>query len=214
MHTILCSLHIAEVQPTPSPLWMQRRLAVSGMRPINLIVDATNYVLLEYGQPVHAYDYRDLSGNTIAVRSALINDKLKTLDDQDLKLKPRDILICDSKNPIGLAGIMGGKNSEIKEDTSTIIVEVAESHPLQIRRTARLGLHTEASHRFERGVDVENLPTVAMRVGELLSRAARELGIPEPRVAKGVVDIYPSPVAKKSIALRLKRIRQVLGLPL
>lgn len=213
--TRFCALHIAEVQPTPSPLWMQRRLTVSGMRPINLIVDATNYVLLEYGQPVHAYDYRDLSGNTIAVRSALINDKLKTLDDQDLKLKPRDILICDSKNPIGLAGIMGGKNSEIKEDTSTIIVEVAEFHPLQIRRTAkRLGLHTEASHRFERGVDVENLPAVAMRVGELLSRAARELGIPEPRVAKGVVDIYPSPVAKKSIALRLKRIRQVLGLPL
>jgi phenylalanyl-tRNA synthetase beta chain len=138
---------------------------------------------------------------------------LTTLDGQDAKLKPRDILICDANQPIGLAGIMGGQNSEVKDDTTAVIVEVAEFNPLQIRRTSkRLGLHTEASHRFERGIDVENLPTVAMRVGDLLVRAAKELGIPAPKVARNLIDVYPQPTPRASIALRLKRIRSLLGL--
>jgi phenylalanyl-tRNA synthetase beta chain len=209
-----CALYVDNLKAISSPVWMQRRLEASGMRPINVIVDVTNYVLLEYGQPIHAYDSRYLADNKLEVRTALVTDILTTLDGQEMKLKPRDILICDGKQPIGLAGIMGGQNTEIKDDTTAIVIEVAEFNPLQVRRTSkRLGLHTEASHRFERGIDIENLPTVAMRVGELLVRTARELGISAPKVAKTAIDVYPHPRPKISVALRLKRIRKMLGLP-
>jgi phenylalanyl-tRNA synthetase beta chain len=183
------------------------------MRPINLLVDATNYVLLEYGQPVHAYDMRYLAGNAINVRAARVSDSLTTLDGQELKLRAGDILICDGEKPVGLAGIMGGQNSEIKDDTTAVVIEVAQFNPLQVRKTGkRLGLHTEASHRFERGVDIENTVHAAFRVAEVMALGAAEAGLGSVEIASAAVDVYPRPRMKASIALRIKRLKKILGL--
>ena len=207
------ALYIKGVKVTPSPRWMQNRLNAAGMRPINLIVDITNYVMLEMNQPIHAYDERDVSGNTIVVRRSSADDKLKTLDGNDAKLRAGDILICDDSKPIGLAGIMGGENSEVKEDTDTIIVEVAEFDPGQIRKTSkRVGLHTEASHRFERSIDFNNIVNVSRRVGDLLVQCSEELGLEAPIVAKDVLDVNLGAPSVKNIALRAEKARKILGL--
>lgn len=208
------ALYIKDLPNCSSPQWMQKRLEASGMRPLNLIVDVTNYVMLEMNQPIHAYDERDVEGRKIIVRKGTIEDKLKTLDGSDLKIKTGDILICDSKSsPIGLAGIMGGANSEIKDDTKDIIVEVAEFDPGMIRKTSkRLGLHTEASHRFERIIDKNAIDQVAKRVGYLYLACCEELGAPLPKVAHDLIDIHPVPTELKKIALRVDRAKKVLGL--
>lgn len=208
------SLYIKGVKTVPSPKWMQTRLNASGMRPINLIVDVTNYVMLELNHPIHAYDERDVKDNTLIVRRGTHEDKLKTLDGNDVSIKAGDILICDSEKPVGLAGIMGGENSEVKDDTDNIIVEVAEFEPAQIRKTAkRLGLHTEASHRFERSVDYSVIPNVARRVGDLLVQCSKELGLDTPIVAKDLIDVNFGAPAPKNIALRVERVKKFLSLP-
>jgi phenylalanyl-tRNA synthetase beta chain len=207
------ALYIKGVKTAPSPKWMQSRLNASGMRPINLIVDITNYVMLEMNHPIHAYDERDVEENTIVVRRGSLEDKLKTLDGNDVSIKAGDILICDAKRPIGLAGVMGGENSEVKDDTDNIIVEVAEFDPGQIRKTSkRVGLHTEASHRFERGIDFSAIPNVARRVGDLLVQCSKELGLEEPVVAKDLIDINLGAPSVKNIALRVDRVKKILGL--
>ena len=212
------ALRIDGVRTIPSPAWMQKRLNAAGMRPINLIVDATNYAMLEYSQPVHAYDVRFLRGQSIHVRSAKKGESLVTLDGQTRILEDGDILICDAEGPVGLAGIMGGQNSEVREDTQSIIIEVATFSPRQIRRTARrLGLITEASHRFERGTDRAALPFVALRVAELILRGTEEAqksdpSIGVPHVAKDTVDAGMRSTEPRLIALRLSHMRQFLGI--
>lgn len=208
-----CALYVEGVSSLPSPHWLQRRLEASGMRPINLLVDATNYVMLEYGQPIHAYDQRDLRSNKIEVRRANLDDAFQTLDGETRKLAGSDLLIWDGQGPVGLAGIMGGLNSEVKEDTSAIIIEVASFNGSMIRKTAkRLGLHTEASHRFERGTDVHACDTVAYRTAGLIQQLCREMGASRlPQIASTIVDVYPTPWRGVSVALRTSRCRQVLG---
>ena len=206
-------LHIAGLKPISSPGWMQKRLKSSGMRPINLIVDVTNYVLLETGQPIHAYDERFLEEGLLQVRSATLNDKLQTLDGSQAKLEPGDLLVCDGKKSVALAGIMGGANSEVREDTANIIVEVAHFDARQIRRTAkRLGLNTEASHRFERGIDVNNIPKVSLRVADLLNQCMLEQGYEGIQVAE-ILDQCPHARKLARIALRLSRVKTLLNLP-
>ena len=207
------ALAIEGVKAVASPTWMQTRLKAAGMRPINLLVDVTNYVMLEMGQPIHAYDQRFLEGGVIQVRSATLGETLSTLDGNTVKLEPGDLLICDDKKSVGLAGIMGGANSEVKSDTTDLIVEVAHFFPTQVRKTSkRLGLHTEASHRFERGIHVENIDQVSLRVGTLLEHCLKEVGEGAPRVSCKLLDVYPAPQTPAKIALRLPRVRSFLNL--
>jgi len=206
--------YIKGVKTTPSPQWMQQRLLACGMRPINLIVDVTNYVMLEYGQPIHAYDIRDVTGKKIIVRRASASEKIKTLDKQEHTLNSEDLLICDESGPIGLAGIMGGANSEVKDDTTEIIVEVAYFAPLLVRKTARrLGMHTEASHRFERGVNISNTKIVSDRVSYLLQKCSEEMQVAVPVAFSEPIDNYFNPVVPSNIALRLSKTQDLLALP-
>lgn len=206
------ALYVSGVSPTPSPAWLQKRLTASGMRPINLIVDATNYVMLEYSQPVHAYDVRSIRGKKLIARSATTGETVKTLDGQLRQLSPEDIVIADGEGPVGLAGVMGGEASEVRSDTSEIVIEVASFPPRRVRRTSRrLGLHTEASHRFERGIDVDSLPRVAWRVAEIIARGALETGSPKPKIAGDLIDVYPAEVQKRVISLRLSHVKKILA---
>lgn len=213
------ALYISDVKTMPSPAWMQQRLNAAGMRPINLIVDATNYAMLEYSQPVHAYDERFIHGKKIVVRPAKGGEKLVTLDGIERQLLAGDIMICDGERTIGLAGVMGGQNSEVSDETNALVIEVAHFSPIQIRKTARrLGMHTEASHRFERGIDIDNLVTVAHRVADLIVRGAHEAraagkDVPIPKVASSHVDTYPADVSKRVVAMRLSSVKQLLALP-
>lgn len=212
-------LYMQGVRALPSPTWLQRRLQQAGMRPINLIVDATNYAMLEAGQPIHAYDERDVRGGRLEVRRARAGEKLVTLDGTERQLESSDLVIADAEKAVGLAGVMGGAQSEIKADSENILIEVAHFNPSLIRKTARrFGLHTEASHRFERGVDVGNLPWVARRVADLIYKGAAELRangveLPLPSIAGDLVDMYPEPEAPREVSLRLSRLRQFMALP-
>ena len=209
------ALYISGITNGSSPLWLKKRLEQSGMRPLNLIVDLTNYVMLEYNQPIHAYDERSVIQRQIIVRRGKKSDRLVTLDGKEIQPEGEDILICDPTGPIGLAGIMGGQNSEVKSDTTAIILEVAAFDPRSIRRTSkRYNYHTEASHGFERGVDVENLITVAKRFAHLLVQCSLEMGVKAPKLEYEILDHYPKPHSRLKVALRLDRARKLLGLNL
>lgn len=193
----------------PSPAWMVNRLAAVGMRSINNVVDITNYVLLEYGHPLHAFDFKLLAGGKIVVKRAGEGDVFTTLDGQHRILSSEDLTICDGEKAVALAGIMGGQNSEINDATTDILIESACFEPTMVRRTSkRLGIHTESSHRFERGADIGNLPRALDRAAALMSEFAGG------RVSKGMIDVYSLPAPPKSISLRLERVNQILGLEL
>ena len=183
------------------------------MRPINLIVDVTNYVMLESGQPIHAYDIRDVAGGLIQVRRAQDKETLVTLDGQKRTLSSDDLVIADKEKAVGLAGVMGGENSEVKDDTQKIIIEVAHFNPRLVRKTAkRHAIHSEASHRFERGVDITNSLFVAKRVAQLIQEVSPEQGIKEPKISGAAVDHYPVEPSPAKIALRTERVRQITGI--
>jgi phenylalanyl-tRNA synthetase beta chain len=213
------ALVIKNIRPVASPSWLKRRIEAVGMRSINLIVDLTNYVMFEMNHPIHAYDERDVKGRKFIIREAQNGEIFRTLDNVERKLQAGDLLICDSERSIGLAGVMGGLNSEVKEDTTGIILEVAWFDPNAVRSTSRrLGLHSEASHRFERGVDMTNADKVAKRFGELLQRCVEELNaagakLPIPDVASDIVDAYPVKPQQKLIALRVSQAKNFLALP-
>ncbi len=192
----------------PSPLWMQRRLAMSGVRPINNIVDVTNYVMLECGHPLHAFDHSLLTNKQIVVRYAKSGETMATLDDVERTLTPEMLVIADSEKPVAVAGVMGGAGSEIRDDTSTVLLESACFAPPGIHRTCTaLSLSTESSHRFERGVNVETVDWAGSRAAQLM----QTLGGGE--VACGMVDVYPSPYESRTISLDLPRMDRLLGVP-
>lgn len=213
------ALAIKNIRPVKSPGWLKQRVEAVGMRSINLIVDITNYVMLEMNHPVHAYDERDVKGRHFVVREAADGETFVTLDNTERKLKAGDVLICDSERPIGLAGIMGGFNSEIREDTTGLILEVAWFDPNSIRATAkRLGIHSEASHRFERGVDIKGAEMVAKRFAEVLQLCVEQLNaaggnLPTPEIAIDVVDNFPVKPQPKLIALRVSDAKSFLASP-
>ncbi|MDR7556658.1 MAG: phenylalanine--tRNA ligase subunit beta [Armatimonadota bacterium] len=197
---------IADVHVGPSPQWLAARLEAAGVRPVNNVVDVTNYVMLEWGQPLHAFDLARLLGSRIVVRRARDGEVLTTLDGIERRLDPQMLVIADAHRPVALAGIMGGAQTEITAATSTVLLEAAAFAPASVRRTSRrLGLRTEASARFERGIDPELTPRAARRAAGLI--AALSGG----RVLRGAVDAYPAPVARPAIRLRLARVRRVLG---
>ncbi len=190
----------------PSPDWMQRRLSAAGMRPVNVVVDITNYVMLEMGQPLHAYDYATLPEGRIIVRAAQGGETLKTLDGVDRAPAPGTLLICDRDKPIGLAGIMGGADTEVSETTKHVFLESAHFEPGVIRRASKaLGLSTEASYRFERFVDPELAPLALERACDLLAELA------DGEVVLGRVDLQPIPFMPRTLALRPARANAILG---
>ncbi|MBI3088246.1 MAG: phenylalanine--tRNA ligase subunit beta, partial [Candidatus Omnitrophica bacterium] len=171
---------IEGVRLGPSPSWMQKRLEACGLRPINNIVDITNYVLLEYGQPLHAFDYRRLAEGTILVRRARANEKLAALDGNAYSLSSEDLVIADATRPVAVAGVVGGQDSAVNEHTTTMLLESAHFDPLIVRRTARrLGMATESSYRFERGVDPAGVGLASWRAAQLIIEIAggREVGV-------------------------------------
>lgn len=195
-----------------SPLWLTKRLENSGMRPLNLIVDITNYVMLELGQPIHAYDQLDIEGKTLTARRALQNEKITTLDAREQQLTNEDIVVADKKKIVDLAGIMGGVNTQIKETTSKILVEVACFDPVLVRKTSKkYGYRTEASFRFERGIDIQNLRIVALRVAYLLQLCEGSKNKGAVRVASSLIDEYPHKLTPRTIALRPSRLESLIG---
>jgi phenylalanyl-tRNA synthetase beta chain len=198
---------VARVTMGPSPAWMAQRLAKAGMRPISNVVDVTNYVLLERNQPLHAFDFRRLGGGGIRVRLAEAGERITTLDDIDRELTPDDLLICDADNvPQAIAGIMGGSTAEVSDATTEILLESAYFQPMGVARSSRrLKLRSEASARFERGIDPEGIARHAERAMELLAEAAGAA------IAPSTVDEYPAPVERPSIRVRTTKVNRVLG---
>lgn len=193
------------VRVGPSPEWLAARLRVVGARPINNVVDATNYVLHELGQPIHAFDLARLRGGRVVVRRAAEGEQLVTLDGEERALAAGDLVIGDLERPVALAGVMGGGNSEVGEGTTDLFLEVALFDPRAVRATARrLGLSTDASHRFERGVDPEGQPAALRRVVELI------LAIAGGEVAGGV-DLVPHRFERCAVGLREERLERLLG---
>ncbi|MBW1921960.1 MAG: phenylalanine--tRNA ligase subunit beta [Deltaproteobacteria bacterium] len=194
------------VRLSPSPFWMRYRLHQSGVRSINNVVDVTNYVLLEMGQPLHAFDYDRLRRNRIVVQRAEDGSRFTTLDGRTRDLDGETLMICDAERPVALAGIMGGLNSEIFAGSENVLVESAYFDPVTIRRASkRLGLSTEASYRFERGVDIEGVTRALRRSLHLISSLAGGA------VARGLIDEYPEPFSRPTVVLRVERANQLLG---
>ncbi|MDF1579610.1 MAG: phenylalanine--tRNA ligase subunit beta [Desulfuromonadales bacterium] len=197
---------IRGVKIGPSPAWLAQRIESVGMRSINNVVDVTNYILMELGQPLHAFDFMHLRDQRIVVKHARDGELFTTLDGQERKLLASDLVICDGAGPVALAGIMGGLNSEVKDVTTDILLESAYFNPLTVRRTSkRLGIHSESSHRFERGTDVANLLVALDRATQLIVATAGGT------VARGAIDVYPQVIPSREIPLRLAKITQVLG---
>ncbi len=197
---------VKNIKIEPSPAWLRRRLRASGIRPINNIVDITNYVMQEYGQPMHAFDYSCVGGNTIVVRRAAPGETLTTLDGNDRKLTPNMLIIADEAKPIGVAGVMGGGNSEIVDDTRTIVFESANFNGTSIRKTAiALGMRTDASGKFEKGLDPEGTIPAVQRACELVEL----LGAGE--VIDGIIDVVASPYVQKSVKLEPAKVNALLG---
>ena len=189
---------VGEVQMGSSPAWMRFRLESCGIRSINNVVDVTNYVMLETGQPLHAFDLDRLPTRNIVVRPANDINKFTTLDGVERELAAEDLLISDGDVPIAIAGVMGGTNSEVTTETRSILLESANFDPRSIRRTAkRLGLHSEASHRFERGVDPEGTLLALNRAVDLLASGARGIPVPVwPTATRGVRNPRPFSCAR------------------
>jgi phenylalanyl-tRNA synthetase beta chain len=209
----LCPRYLAgvveRVKLGPSPQWMQERLVAAGMRPINNIVDITNYVMLETGQPLHAFDLRKVSGNKIIVRRAKAGERIRTIDDVDRELTADMLVIADAKAPIAVAGVMGGGESEVGEGTTSILLEAANFDPISVRRTSNaLGLRSEASMRFEKGLHPELAAVAARRAMALLVEHTGG------RAAKGLIDTYPAKRPDTRVVVTRRRIEQVLGLDL
>ncbi|HSC35320.1 MAG TPA: phenylalanine--tRNA ligase subunit beta [Thermodesulfobacteriota bacterium] len=197
---------IKNVNIGPSPMWLKSRLEASGVRSINNVVDVTNYVLLELGQPLHAFDYDLIEGRKIIVRAAGEGEVITTLDSVERKLSPEDLLICDGKRPVALAGVMGGANTEVSDGTKNILLESAYFDPSAIRKTSRkTGLKSESSYRFERGVDPNGITKALDRAADLI----RELS--GGQVAKGSIDEYPATIEPSLVRLSLNRVNSILG---
>lgn len=197
---------IRNVKMGPSPHWMKKRLEKCGVRSVNNIVDITNYVLLEMGHPLHAFDYDKLEGQEIVVRKAKEGETIQTLDGKERALKDSMLAICDSTRPVAIAGVMGGLDSEIQDQTQHVVLESAYFHPMSIRRTSKqLGLQTDASKRFERGTDPNQIMMVLDRTAMLIQQFAGG------EILAGVVDIQSKEFPETIVTCRLSRINKVIG---
>ena len=197
---------IFDITVGPSPYWLQDRLVSVGLKPINNIVDITNFVMMETGQPLHAFDFDRLAENRIVVRTAGEDEPFVTLDGKKRRLDPEMLMICDGEKPVALAGVMGGLNSEVEDTTTRILLESAYFDPVCIRKTSKkTGLNTDASHRFERGVDHGGTLTALKRATQLIV----EIG--GGKLVNGIIDEYPNPFSEKTIEFNDKDLNRHLG---
>ena len=198
---------VTNVTIEPSPLWMQNRLRNSGIHPINNVVDVTNYVMLELGQPMHAYDYDCVADHTLIARRAKAGETLTTLDGNERELNESMLIIADTKGPIGVAGVMGGLTSEVTDKTTNVLFEAAVFNGPSIRRTSKaLGMRSEASGRFERGVNHKYTAYAIDRAAQLLQQIC-----PSCKVSVGVIDVYPEPVEQRTVTFTAEQINDYLG---
>ena len=190
----------------PSPFWLQDRLISIGLKPINNIVDITNFVMMETGQPLHAFDFDRLEENRIVVRTAVKGEVLTTLDEKDRYLDQDMLMICDGKKPVALAGIMGGAQSEIEDSTTKVLLESAHFDPVCIRKTSKkTGLNTDASHRFERGVDPHGTTNALNRALQLINEICGG------KLIKGMIDKHPNPISDRNITIGIEALNRRLG---
>ena len=197
---------IQNIEVKPSPSWMKRRLHAIGLRSISNLVDVTNYVMMETGQPLHAFDYDWLEKKKIVVQRAQNGEPFQTLDEREHKLTESDLLICDGTRSVGLAGVMGGLNTEVSDATKNVLIECAYFDPLTVRRTAKkLGIPSDASKRFERGTDPNGIPYAIKRATQLMHATAGG------EIAKGVADAYPARIRPAKVNFRPKRAALVVG---
>jgi phenylalanyl-tRNA synthetase beta chain len=206
----LCGRYTARiiegVKVRPSPDWLKNRLKVIGLRSVNNVVDATNYAMMETGQPPHAFDYEKITRGRIIVRKALAGEQIISIDGTKCNLDSDMLIIADPQGPVAIAGVMGGADTEVSDTTTTILLEDAYFDPLSVRKTSRkLSLPSEAAFRFERTVDIEMVDWASKRAAQLITQVAGG------KVAKGVIDIYPKRPAQKEVTLRLARLNKVLG---
>ncbi len=200
-------LIIENVKVQESPLWLKRDLMSIGIRPINNVVDITNYILMETGHPVHAFDYDKLQHKSIVVRLAKKKETLQLLNEEEPEFEGDELLITDGVNPLALAGIMGGEGTGVTEETKTVFLEVAYFNPVKIRRIARrLNIMSDSSYRFERGVNPNDAEYVINRLGHMISKLAS--GLP----AAEMLDVYPNPIKPKKINLRKEKVENLLGI--
>ncbi|HUT31779.1 MAG TPA: phenylalanine--tRNA ligase subunit beta [Sedimentisphaerales bacterium] len=207
----LCGRYTARiiegVRVGPSPNWMAKRLEAAGLRSVNNVVDATNYAMLETGQPPHAFDYARINEGKIIVRRAVAGERIVSIDGTQCDLESDMLIIADPKGPVAIAGVMGGLETEVSNATTAILLEDAYFDPLTVRRTSRrLVLPSEAAFRFERIVDIENVDWASKRTAQLIVQVAGG------KVAKGVVDAYPKMPAKRQVTLRFSRVAKLLGM--
>ncbi|MGK9367885.1 phenylalanine--tRNA ligase subunit beta [Melioribacter sp. Ez-97] len=197
---------VLNVEIKESPEWLKRRIESIGLRPINNVVDVTNFVLYEVGQPLHAFDLDKLAGKKIVVKKAREGEKFVTLDSKERILSETDLMICDAERSVAIAGVMGGENSEVTPETKNILIESAFFNPSSVRKTAkRLGLQTDASYRFERGADYNITVWAAKRAAQLIAMTTGG------NVCKSEIDAYPKPFPTKNVELRYARIKRILG---
>ena len=206
----LCSRFVGQVmidiKVGPSPLWLVQALQSIGLRSINNVVDVTNYVMMEMGQPLHAYDLDQLAGKTLIARKAKPNETMITLDNKERKLSPEMLVIADAEKAIGIAGVMGGLCSEVTEKTTRIVIEGASFHGPSVRKTSRaLGLRSDASSRFERGIDQQHIEKSVLRTAQLL----QEMGAG--KIATGYIDVKEKPIQSPQISYTVEKINQFLG---
>ncbi|MFA6571778.1 MAG: phenylalanine--tRNA ligase subunit beta [Bacteroidota bacterium] len=200
---------LKDVKPSESPDWLKNKLILLGMRPINVIVDVTNFVLLETGQPLHAFDFDLLEDSKIIVKTAAEGEKFKTLDGKEHTLDSEMLMICDGKKSVAIGGVMGGSNSEINPNTKNILIESAFFSPKSIRRTSKkLGIQSEASYRFERGVDIENVIYALDRAAILIAELTGAT------IEKGRIDVYLKPRENYKCKVRYKRACDIVGITL
>ncbi|UCF94833.1 MAG: phenylalanine--tRNA ligase subunit beta [Desulfobacterales bacterium] len=197
---------LENIAVAPSPFWLQDRLLSVGLRPINNIVDITNYVLMETGQPLHAFDFDRLAENSIVVSTANPGETFVTLDQKERSLDSTMLMICDGQKPVAIAGVMGGLNSEIEAATHRVLIESAYFAPVSIRKTSKkLGLNTEASHRFERGIDPEGTIKAVNRAARLMAELASG------RIIPGIIDEHPRPPLARNLTLTVAHTNRLLG---
>jgi len=197
---------VTDVVIAPSPFWLKDRLMAVGLKPINNVVDITNFIMMELGQPLHAFDFDRLAQHRIVVRTAEDKEPFVTLDGKEWQLSSDTLMICDGERPVAIGGVMGGENSEIEDTTHRVLIESAYFNPNSIRKTAKkLGINTDASYRFERGIDPEGTLTAVNRAAQLMV----ELG--KGRLINGYIDVHPNPVGRKKISLSVKNTNRHLG---
>lgn len=200
---------IRDVEIKPAPLWMRNYLMASGIRPINNVVDITNFVLLEYGQPLHAFDYDRFGSKEVVIRQGKENETMITLDDQERQLNEKNLVITNGKEPVALAGVMGGADSEVTDETTNILLEAAYFDAASVRHTVKqTGLRSESSTRFEKGVDPNRVKRAGIRACSLLQKYAGG------KVAAGVVEVDELDKSEKSVTITTSKVNQRLGMEL